>query len=147
MRPIDAGRVGQHAAVAMLGHPEPGSEAAAGAAARGLPPAASLLARSRRLRRRAETLLAGDPQSNIADLDLLLTDACATVHELRRRERRIGVDLSALLVGGADSPELAGRASQLARESRDIRATIDEVHAVIAWLLPHRRAWEQRRGD
>ena len=123
------------------------SEAASEAAGRAGPPTASLLARSRRLRRRAETLLAGDPQSNIAELDLLLTDACATLHELRRRERRIGSDLSALVLADADSAELAGRATRLARENRDIRATVGDVQDVIAWLIPHRRAWEQRRGD
>jgi hypothetical protein len=128
----------------MLGHPEPASEAAAGAATRAPAPAASLLARSRRVRRRAETLLAGDPQSNIVELDLLLTDACATVHDLRRRERRIGRELSALVLADADSAELAGRASRLARENRDVRAGLGEVQAVIAWLVPHRRAWEER---
>jgi hypothetical protein len=134
----------------MLRSSEPASEAAGRrlpAAGRAGPPVASLLARSRRLRRRAETLLAADPRSNVAELDLLLTDACATVHELRRRERRIGSELSLLVLANADSPELAGRATRLARENEDIRATLGEVRAVIASLLPHRRAWEQRGRD
>jgi hypothetical protein len=134
----------------MLRSSEPASEAAGrGLAATGRagPPTASLLARSRRLRRRAETLLAGDPQSNIAELDLLLTDACATLHDLRRRERRIGAELSALVLADADSPELAGRATRLARENQDLSATVGDVRAVIAWLAPHRRAWEERRRD
>jgi hypothetical protein len=131
--------------VAMSGHPEPASEAAPHAASRSLPPAASVLARSRRLRHRAEALLAGDPQANIAELDLVLTDACATVHDLRRCERRIGRAISALVLEDADSAQLAGRASRLALENRDVRAAIEEVQGVIAWLVPHRRAWEQRR--
>ena len=109
----------------------------------GLPASASpIAARARRLRQRADALLAGDPTANILDLDNLITDACATVLDLRRRQRRVDRQASALILDEEDAPSTAARAAALTRESRDLRREIANVQDLIAELTPYRREWE-----
>ena len=103
--------------------------------------ASPMAARARRLRRRADVLLAGDPTANILDLDNLLTDACAAGLELQRRQRRLDRAVAAL-IGEEDAPATAARAAALARESRDLRREIAKVEELIEELTPFRRAWE-----
>lgn len=119
-----------------LAEPSRGSEKATASAS-------PIAARARRLRRRADALLAGDPTANILDLDNLLTDACATVLDLRRRQRRLDRQVSALILEEEDAPPTAARAAALARESRDLRREIAKVQELIEQLTPYRRAWER----
>jgi hypothetical protein len=99
-------------------------------------------AQARRTRRRADALLAGDPTANILDLDNLLTDACASVLELRRRHRRVERELSALIDEEADAPRSVARVTALTRESRDVHRQLVRMQELIGELTPHRRAWE-----
>jgi hypothetical protein len=105
-----------------------------------------IAAGSRRLRSRADALVAGDPAADILELDNLITDACATVLELRRRQRHVERRLSALITADDDTPTTAGQAARFAREARDLRVEIKDVQALIDRLTPYRRAWERDRA-
>jgi hypothetical protein len=108
-------------------------------------PSSPVAARSRRLRQRADALLADDPMARMPELDDLITDACATVLQLRRQHRRVERELSALIAAEGDDPRSAARAAELAREGRDLGEELAQVQALIEGLTPYRRAWERRR--
>jgi hypothetical protein len=102
-------------------------------------------ARCRRLRRRAEILLAEDPVLRIDELDRLLTDACATVLMLEGRHVRLQRAIDALDSRAGDAAHQASCGNELSQRAAALRAQIAEVRALVEVLTGHRRAHERSR--
>ena len=98
-----------------------------------------------RLRRRAETLLAGEALPRIEDLDQVLTDACAMVLMLETRHLRLQRAIAALGgVPGDETPD-ALRADELSQRALALRTEIAELQALTKRLSARRRDYERAR--